>query len=230
MNATEKMRARIRALLNKTPGRGCTEAEALAAAEKAAQLMRDHGLTEAELSIEERSSRARGGIKTIKARLWPTIAWCTNTSAMLGADENGRHLVSFVGEAPGPDIAVYLRTVCERAADAALARFKATRPYTRRRTLRSRRAAAEQFSLGFVDRLRSRLREVFGPQVDEAARDRAARALAARHPEVERRPLRNVEVSARNWRSLLEGRQAADKVQLAHGVGGATPRQIGGGS
>ena len=50
---SQKIRDRIRALRDKTAARGCTEAEALAAAEKAAQLMRDHGVSEADIVMDE---------------------------------------------------------------------------------------------------------------------------------------------------------------------------------
>ena len=57
--AREKLLKRIQALLAKTSARGCTEGEAIAAAEKAAELMREHGLSESDLVMDRQSSPSR---------------------------------------------------------------------------------------------------------------------------------------------------------------------------
>ncbi len=69
---------RIDALRQKTTGRGCTEAEAIAAAEKAAELMRDYGLTEADLSIEQQSVRRKSEGHSVRDDLWRRLADFTN--------------------------------------------------------------------------------------------------------------------------------------------------------
>jgi hypothetical protein len=221
--ADDKLRDRIRKLRELTEARGCTEAEALAAAEKAAALMRDHGISISELEIEQKASKTRQAGAGVKAKLWPTIAWCTNTAIIVLAS----HEVAFVGRAPGPDIAVYLRQVCERAVDRAIRDFKQSRFYRRRRGLASKRAAVNAFAHGMIGRLNDRLRDIFKPSVDGAAREEAKFALDLRYPG-------NVSLSApqanlRHMEAATEGWLAGGKVTLARGVGGAAARlQIGG--
>ncbi|MGO4558296.1 DUF7168 domain-containing protein [Mesorhizobium sp. 2RAF21] len=222
---SQKVRDRIRALRDKTAARGCTEAEALAAAEKAAQLMRDHGISETDIVMDEQSSTSDRG-RSIKAKLWPVIAYCTNTAHVI-VSANGRSEVQFVGHAPGPEIAVYLRQVTEGAVNRAVREFKTTKFYRRRRSLKSRRDAVADFTDGMVTRLRYRLFEVFATVVDDDAREQAEIALFERHPETQTvnqrsAPLRHHAARSAGWR-------AGESVTLAHGVSSSeAPLQIGG--
>ena len=222
---SQKIRDRIRALRDKTAARGCTEAEALAAAEKAAQLMRDHGVSEADIVMDEQSSVSDRG-RSIKAKLWQVIAYCTNTAHVI-VSVNGRSEVQFLGHAPGPEIAVYLRQVAEGAVNRAVREFKTTTFYRRRRGLKSRRDAVADFTDGMVIRLRYRLFEIFATVVDGEAREQAEIALMERHPETQTvnqrsAPLRHHAARSAGWR-------AGESVTLAHGVSGSeAPLQIGG--
>lgn len=228
MTGKQKIRDRILRLREMTSARGCTEAEALAAAAKAAQLMRDHGLSETDIVMEEKRSGRAGMGKAMRAKLWPVIAGCTNTAALITRDGTGA-TVAFVGVTPGPDIAVYLRDVCERALDRAIREFKAGQFYRRRRGLASKRAAVADFADGFVNRLSRRLVETFGPVMDQDAYEAAIVARDQRYTnsvEVKTRsaPLRHNDARAAGW-------IAGKDVTLAHGVGSdAAPLQIGGGS
>ncbi|MBX3580805.1 MAG: DUF2786 domain-containing protein [Rhizobiaceae bacterium] len=226
MSDRDKIRERIRLLRERTTARGCTEAEALAAAGKVAQLMLDYGLSEGDIAFDEQSSRSAQKGGSPKAALWPVIAWCTSTAVVVIERMHGAD-VTFVGRAPGPELAVYLRDVCERAVDRAVRDFKKGRFYRARRGLPSKRAAVNAFTTGMVGRLNQRLQVIFGPSVSREAYDEAARELDLRYagntdtppPRVD---LRHIAAAAHGW-------MAGEKVTLAHGVGGvATPLQIGG--
>ncbi|KQZ87221.1 hypothetical protein ASD64_07220 [Mesorhizobium sp. Root157] len=225
--ASQKVRDRIRMLREKTPERGCTEAEALAAAEKVAQLMRDHGLSEADIVMSEETSPSDHG-RSIKAKLWPVIGHCTNTAHVVIRGRSGAE-VQFIGRAPGPEVAVYLREVCEGAITRAVREFKTTTFYRRRRGLKSKRAAVADFTDGMVNLLRWRLVDVFASTINEAAQADAATALAERYPDMglikqRKAPLRHSAARSAGWR-------AGARVTLAHGVGEAdAPLQIGGAS
>ncbi|SCM75420.1 conserved hypothetical protein [uncultured Pleomorphomonas sp.] len=54
MTDREKLKAKIRALREMTSTRGCTEDEAMAAAAKAAELMREYGVSDVELETESK--------------------------------------------------------------------------------------------------------------------------------------------------------------------------------
>lgn len=223
-----RIRERLKRLREMTASRGCTEAEALAAAEKAAQLMRDHGITAADLEIEEASSPTRQAGHGMKARLWPVISFCTNTASIVVRDDDGADL-TFVGREPGPAIAVYLWDVCERAIDRELVRFKSSTPYRRKRKLTVKRQMAAAFVIGMILRLSERLKLLFEPSIDVPSREAAKAALVERYPDslVLRRPRAKV----RHVEAVAAGLMAGDKVTLAHGVNAAgAPLQIGGAS
>lgn len=173
----ERLKARIAGLRAKTTAAGCTEAEATAAAEMAARLMAEHGLSEAEMvmtdaSVAEPSSRANW-----RTDLASSIAVCTNTALILtGAS------VLFIGRAPGPDIAAYLQDLCVRAVERERRAFQASAFYRARRKAKTRRAASSDFTDAMVLRLRQRLHDLFRDQADEAAAAEARRHLASRFP------------------------------------------------
>lgn len=224
---SEKLKERIRRLREKTTARGCTEAEAMSAAEKVAQLMSDYGITESDIDFDEQSSpsKQRGG--SPKAILWPVIAWCTNT-AIIVIQTMDESEVTFVGRAPGPDLAVYLRDVCERAVDRAVREFKTGAFYKRRRGLKSRRQAVNAFTTGMCGRLCQRLKVIFGPHVSADAYAEASHALDLRYPAAfdippPRRDLHHVQAAAEGWLS-------GQKVTLAHGVPGSAERLAIGGA
>lgn len=216
--ANDRLRERIRHLREKTSARGCTEAEAMAAAAKAAQLMRDHGLSDADIVFDEQASpsRQKGGGQ--KAKLWGAIALCTNTASIVISDR-AETRVAFVGREPGPDIAVYLRVICERAIDRELRVFKQSAIYRRQRKPASRRETAAAFVAGMVLRLTIRLRELFRPSVDAAARKQALTVLGERYPSASN--LKGPVAPLGRHKATEAGFVAGGKPTLAHGVGGA---------
>lgn len=212
---SETLLRRLRALRAMTTANGCTEAEAMSAAAKAAEIMRDAGLTENDLEIGEASSPSKSKGRSVAADLWPVMAFCTNTDSIVLIDGDSVS-VNFVGCEPGPEIAVYLREVCERAIKRELETFKAGDYYRRRRTLKTRRRAAENFVLGMVLRLRRRLLELFSPTRSDAARARAVEALGQRYPAMSKRKLRDRPI--RNTEAAVQGLVAGERVPLNHGM------------
>lgn len=225
MDPSAKVRERIRRLRELTAARGCTEAEALAAAEKAAQLMRDHGLVDEDIVMDEQRSRSKRGGQSMRAHFWPVIATCTNTAVIIVDTADG-FAVSFLGREPGPAIAVYLRDVSERALDRAIADFKAGQVYRRFRKLSSKRAAVADFSNVFVARMNRRLRETFAKSIDDGAKALSDAELTRRYPDTV-----ESEAPARpyfHFGARSAGLRAAEAVTLAHGVGSeVAPKQIG---
>ena len=227
--ATDSIKQKIAALLQMTTAAGCTEAEAMAAAQRAAALMRDHGLSEADITIGQASVATPTKGRGVRDPLWNMVAYCTNTAATYshstgrpGAD------LHFVGRDPGPEIATYLVAVLTRALDTALAEFKAGQFYRRRKSTATRKAAVHDFTVGMVTRLSRRLVEVFGPSIDKTAN---AVAVAARDGRFNRAtPVkRPTEGKARFDVAASSGWLAGGKVKLSQGVNGGTasPRQLG---
>ena len=222
---TDDIRKKVASLRRKTASAGATEAEALAAAAKAAELMRAHGLSEADVEFAEAAAPMKTRGKSARDPLWGTVARCTNTAAILHQDWTPQMV--FIGREPGPEIACYLVDVLNRAVDREVERFKATPEYRRRRTVATRRAAVQDFTTGLVIRLRERLRELFSDTMSDAA---AARARAVRDQRFrDAEPVSAPERKVRFGSAVQAGFAAGRRVHLAHGVGaaGGAPRQIG---
>lgn len=220
---SETIKRKIAALLEMTKTRGCSEAEAIAAAEKAAQLMKEHGLSEADVLFTKLSSPSKTSGAGVRDRLWASLAINTNTALIFGERE-----VTFVGTGPGPDIAVYLFTVLDRAIDGAIADYKGTPNYRRRKSVKSKREAVADFTGAMVLRLRFKLSELFADIRSEEARAAARGALAEMFPH--REPVKGTaSVKGRNLVAIAAGDAAGKRVALSHGVaaGGADQLRLG---
>ena len=225
--ASDSIKQKIAALLKMTVSAGCTEAEALAAAEKAAALMREYGLSEADITIGQAKVKNRTKGAGARDALWWSLAYCTNTSALVQhrAGTAGGEIV-FVGAEPGPEIAAYLFAVLSRALDHAVSEFRAGRFYRLRRSDATRRQAVRDFTAGMVARLQRRLAELFAGTASAQAKAVAKAARDRLFPDC-------VEFSApdRDFRfgdALSAGWLRGGQVRLSHGVGGsAAPRSIG---
>lgn len=225
---SDRVKARIAALMKMTRASGCTEAEALAAAEKAAALMREYGLSEADITIGQASVGHRSKGRGARDDLWSVVAHCTNTVCTFvhAPGERGAEVV-FLGRDPGPEIAVYLVAVLNRAIDQGVADFRAGTFYRRRRTTSTRRAAVQDFTTGMVLRLSRRLIEIFADTIDMAAKVEAIVARDHRFADAT-----DIAAPSRETRfddALWSGWDAANRVNLAHGVGGvdAPHKRIG---
>lgn len=196
----------------------------MAAAARAAQLLRDHGLTEVDVEYEQQIAPLKTRKPTVRTGLWAKVARSTNCAAQLSADFGPN--ITFVGKAPGPQIAVYLVAVLDRAIDRELDGFKATATYRRRRTVATRRQASNDFVTGLCHRLGGRLLELFAETISVEARDEALKVLDQRLPggvaaKLPSRSVRFAEAASAGW-------VAGGTVPLSRGVGGEEkPRQIG---
>jgi len=212
----EKIKRRIAALLQMTKERGCTEAEAMVAASKAAVLMREYGLSDADIEMSEADIEVKTGFGSARAPLWAIIERCTNTS-LLWTKGKVNKLV-FYGYSPGPQIATYLMQVCDRAMNHEIAKFKRSTFYRQRRTLATKRQAVGDFTSGLICRLDVKLRAFFVDSIDLAASDAAHEYLKRMHSEAR-------EVGVRSRRvgfdaAMDHGWMAGGRVQLAHGMSG----------
>lgn len=205
-----------------TTARGCTEAEAMTAAAMAADLMRRHGLAEGDIEMGTAAAPQKTSRPTIRDYLYGTIARCTNTAAIVG-NVSGIRQMTFVGRAPGPEIAAYLKTVCDRAIDRAVQGFKHTQFYRSRRTISTKRRAIAEFTQTMVARIQIRLQELFEDIISEQAVQAARNHLAVLYPHTSDRKAANI-VKARYWDAKMMGWEAGGDVTLHHGVGsqGAT--------
>lgn len=223
----ETLAKRITALRQLTVERGCTEAEALSAAAKAAELMREYGLSENDITVDEQVVKSRTKGHSARDPLWDMLCHCTNTVAII-LEDRGECRRAFVGIDPGPAIATYLYVVLDRAVDKEISIFKASPFYRRRRTVATRRQAAQDFTSGLVVRLRRRLRDLFAESVSADALKTAIAARAERYPDTTSVATR--ETKTRFNEAITAGWLSGDNINLSHGVDGTAqaPKMIGG--
>ena len=212
----ETIRKRINALLNRTVARGCTEAEAMEAAARAAALMQEHGIDQDALLMAETIVKTRSSAKSARARLWPAIAHATNTTATAYAGITGKE-VSFIGAEPWPEIAGYLFQVCERAVDGEVKRFRSDAFYRRRRSAKTKRQAVDDFTIALVMRLRTRIPVMFEETDNADLQQKAIEERGRRYPDT--RTVRQKGHAARYDEAVTAGWTAGGSVPLSRGVG-----------
>lgn len=223
----ETLAKRIAALRQMTVERGCTEAEALSAAAKAAELMREYGLSENDITVDEQAVKSRTKGQSARDPLWEMLCHCTNTVAII-LEGRGECRRAFVGIDPGPAIATYLYVVLDRAVDREIALFKASPFYRRRRTVATRRHAVQDFTSGLVVRLRRRLRDLFADTVSADALKTAIAARDERYPDTA--PIASRDTKTRFSEAIAAGWLSGNNINLSHGVHGTAqaPKMIGG--
>lgn len=216
----ERIAARIRALRAKTVENGCTEAEAMAAAEKLAQLLDDYNMTldEADLRASPFGDHVHDAAGTVGLKLWKpadAIAKLTNTRYWTGGRAAPTR-ITFVGLTHEVEIAAYLLAICERAMrteSSAIMRAVRNLPHIKQA------ARVMPFLDGMADRLAARILAMIPPQPPGKGlvvlrNALISEELARRGVEIEtgaaRRPM--------NWGAYNDGVRAGDGVALNPGV------------
>jgi hypothetical protein len=230
MTEREKIAAKVRALRAKTVENGCTEAEAMAAAEKVAQLLAEYGLTvdEAEMRatpFARHDERHYDAVGERLSRIADAIA--DLTGATWFRSPGGVHPIeiSFFGFEHEVDVARYLLEICARAMRGAVAeleqRHALVRPIRRKMII-------TPFLDGMADRLRGRIKALIpakptgtGLVVVRDQLIKAALADAGIHiTDMKGRS------SRRDDDAYRAGQRAADGVALNRGLGGSAANGV----
>lgn len=153
----KKLRATIAALSAKTTGNGCTEAEAMAAAEKVAELLSKHGVDDAaELEFDEWTVEI--GRRTVVDGLWGQVATFCHCKLWYTKDwTSSRWSVVYFGRWNDVAVAEYLHALLERHVKDATRAFQKTKEYTCRRSPKTKREATKAFQEGMVNALGGKL-------------------------------------------------------------------------
>lgn len=233
----ERAAERVRALLAMTVENGCTEAEAVSAARKAAELMDAAGLTIEELRSAGKSDWERRDHPTsdpVGWRLWKVaeaIALLTDTKTWGDGAGAAATRQTFFGLTHDVRIAVYLLEICERAMRTEAKTFERGLTLYRKEVRRSRSLA---FLDGMSDRLASRIREINRSRASRASGD--GRAVVLVKSDMLVQALHEAGVDLRNsaarqgrkgMEGYLEGRAAADRVRLDPGLEAQAKAAIG---
>jgi hypothetical protein len=160
----EKLVQRIRALRAKTVAQGCTEAEAMSAAEKVAELLDRHGLSVSELDL--RRQRCEGiGIATDRRRRAPiddciaTIAAFFDCRVWGETSPSGTLHYVFFGLPGDVQAADYLYDRVEHAFATETARFQCGTFYQETHSS-ERRSATNSFQIGLARGISSKLQSL----------------------------------------------------------------------
>jgi hypothetical protein len=180
-----KVKARIRALAAKTVDRGCSEAEALAAAAKVGELLDVYGLSMSEVALREeacieRRLQATGpGAIALRWLLPPLLRFCECRGWT-----DGRHTMVLFGLEPDVQMAEYLLHVVNRALAHEEHRYRLGAEYLAATRRNAPQSVLRSFRYGFADRVARRLdamadeRHAMQERRREAERGReASRAL-----------------------------------------------------
>jgi hypothetical protein len=241
----ERVKARVKALSDKTVANGCTEAEALAAAEMVGRLLERYALTmdeievrtarcvQAEVPIGGRRRRPIDGCVPAIARFCDCKVWLARAPRQdpdeADDPQPGSRYV-FFGFETDTSMATYLFAVVYRAMATETDSFKRDNP--RLRAMRLRRAASS-FQHGMAARIASRLDDM------RDAREAAVRAqratgnalIVAKERVVEaafrETDVRLVSMNAIGRRRITaafrDGWAAGDRINLNRPVPGDTP-------
>ncbi|MGG5811538.1 DUF2786 domain-containing protein [Falsiroseomonas sp. CW058] len=170
-----KVKARIRALAARTVERGCSEAEAMAAAQKVGELLEVYGLSMSEVELREEACVQRVVVFDDPRRqamgwLFPALLRLTGCRGWTV----GRADYVIFGLEPDVQMAEYLMQVIAGALAWEEARYRASADYARGRL--APQARLRSFRIGFADRVAARLDELASHR---RATEQAAAAGAA---------------------------------------------------
>jgi hypothetical protein len=234
----DRVKARIRALAAKTISNGCTEAEAMSAAEMVGRLLERYALSMAEIDIREAACvqvqiplggqrrRPIDGCVTAIARFCDCKVW-------LARRPGTAHYVLF-GFAADVALGEYLFAMLDRAMTNELAGFRRANPALRGTRLRM---ASTSFQHGMAARLAARLEAMHAEREASLAAQRSTGTALAivKHAVVEaafrETSIRLVAASGLGGRRInaafRHGFAAGDRVNLSRPVGGAGQRRLG---
>ncbi len=160
-DAFDKIRARIQGLRAKTIDNGCTEGEALAAAEKVAELLDRHDLSLTDIEISEAPCERRE-YETHRKKRIPlddcvgAIAAFCDCRVWREKDQAGEGRYVFFGLRADVEVAHYLTEVIDAAVRSELGRYKTSPDYQRFRH-QERHLANASFTLGMVASIADKL-------------------------------------------------------------------------
>lgn len=176
-----KVKAKIKALAAKTIEAGCSEHEALQAAEMVGRLLDQYNLSMDEVDIREEvcvlhevptGARRR---MPIDGAVVPIARFCDVKTWHAKQDE-GSAVYCFYGFEPDVAMAVHLFIVVAAAVRAGSASFKATKTYG---AARNRSLATTSFQRGLVNRIGDRLDQLKASRDREREQAERAKAQAA---------------------------------------------------
>ncbi len=159
--ALDRLKTRIQGLRSKTTDNGCTEAEALSAAAKVAELLDRHDLSLTDVEIRAAPCERREYENRLKKRVpldgcIGAIADFCDCRVWRERNRAGNVRYVFFGLNPDIDVAHYLTELIDNAVRFELGRYKISADYRRFRH-QDRHVANSSFALGMVASIADKL-------------------------------------------------------------------------
>lgn len=225
-----RVKARIRALTEKTVSNGCTEAEAMAAAEMAGRLLERYALSMDEIEVREaRCVQAEIPLAGRQRRpidgCVPAVARFCGCKVWLSRDEAGARYV-FFGFESDVALATYLFSVIDRGMQTELVRFRRANAALRGVPLRQ---ASVSYQQGMAGRIAERLETMLAAREAEvsARRSDSTALMIVKHQVVEdafrQTTIRLVSARRAGVRAngaYRQGYEAGDRINLNRPVKG----------
>lgn len=225
-----RVKARIRALTEKTVSNGCTEAEAMAAAEMAGRLLERYALSMDEIEVREaRCVQAEIPLAGRQRRpidgCVPAVARFCGCKVWLSRDEAGARYV-FFGFESDVALATYLFSVIDRGMQTELDRFRRANATLRGVPLRQ---ASVSYQQGMAGRIAERLETMLVAREAEvsARRSDSTALMIVKHQIVEdafrQTTIRLVSARRAGVRAngaYRQGYEAGDRINLNRPVNG----------
>ncbi len=228
-----KVKARIRALAARTVERGCSEAEAMAAAAKVGELLAVYGLSMSEVELREEACVQRrlsfhGPARQALRWLFPAVLRLCECRGWT----DGRNDFVLFGLEPDVQMAEYLLHVATGALAWEEARFRESPAYLQRR--QPAQAVLRSFRYGFANRLGARLDEMAAERSRKEAQQMPGATgtalVVVKEKLIEERfrglgvRLRTVHASmtVRDGAAFRRGAEAGSRVGLERPVGGGS--------
>ncbi len=231
----DKISHRIKELMKKTTDNGCTEAEALSAAEMVGRLMQEYDLTMTEIEFKnieflthviETDSRIASPIHNLVM----SISKYTNTKSWFSRGLKSIKY-SFFGTDQDTKVADYLFHLLSGAIKNETERYKKTNDYKLDKT--NGRTKTSSFALGMAIRLAKRLEEMKeSNKVDKETGnslviiDKMSVVLEKFEDLNVKLRVENRKVNAGSRDSFLAGKSAADKVNISIGLNTSSSSQL----
>lgn len=219
MDNKEALKARIRALRAKTIENGCTEAEALAAAEKVMELLARHGMAPGDEEISQEDIDLRRRSRSALEPLFGVIAWACHCQAVLLIQDS--YGVRYVGRDPWPEAAAYLHAVVIGATHRAVREFHASDAYRRRYRPSAKLVAEHHFLTNFMRVLSDKLYALKDSrnEAEEQRRDLALASKAVARMDVTDVPNRGPRRTQHFADAARAGVRAGENTHIGWGVG-----------
>ena len=245
-----RIKKKVHALLSKTVENGCSEAEAMAAAQKAGELMDFYNLQITDIDIRDTKckhlkielatvigGKLDGCIVAI-GRFCDSKTWFSRGYKIYGGPIQRGGTYNFFGLEQDVEMAEYIYKILEHAVESELKTFKKTDTY---KNAHRKKAATKSFSNAFASRIYTRLNEM--KKVREAELDRKAAEMERTgrsimvvkqdHIEMEFEQelgftLTTRKVTSRSYNrdAYAAGSDAANRVNINKGVGQRTTAQL----